>query len=108
MFVGRVGPHLEASIIHDYLYIAWQVKNVDATEERRRFADDLMLAAMKAAGMGCKADIIYRAIRLFGKPVFEGRNPEPLILCSTELPKCCGNEADERTECADCESRSSE
>lgn len=24
--IGRVGPHLEASIIHDWLYVAWQVE----------------------------------------------------------------------------------
>ena len=24
IFVGRVGPWLEAAILHDYLYIAWQ------------------------------------------------------------------------------------
>ena len=24
VFVGRVGPWLEAAIIHDYLYVAWQ------------------------------------------------------------------------------------
>ena len=106
MFVGRVGPHLEASIVHDYLYIAWQVRDVGATHERRRFADDLMLAAMRKAGMGCKADIIYRGIRLFGKCVFVGRNPEPLILCNKRLPKCCGDKAEEGTECVDCQTQS--
>lgn len=89
IFVGRVGPHLEASIVHDYLYIAWQVKGLKPTADRRRFADDLMLAAMKAAGMGCKAEIIYRAIRLFGGSIFLEEDSEPLILCSKQLPACC-------------------
>ncbi len=57
-YVGRVGPHLEATIVHDYLYIAWQLKcGVPPTKQMRRFADDLKLAAMKEAGMGCKAHI---------------------------------------------------
>ena len=107
IFVGRVGLHLEASIVHDYLYIAWQVKNVDPTEEMRRFADDLMLAAMKNAGMGCKADLIYRGIRLFGKSVFVDCNPEPLILCSKKLPKCCADKEEEGAECVDGHTQSS-
>ena len=32
--LGRVGPHLEAAIIHDYLSIAWQ--DVTARRDRRR------------------------------------------------------------------------
>ena len=107
IFVGRVGPHLEASIVHDYLYIAWQVKNVGPTEERRRFADDLMLEAMREAGMGCKAEIIHLGIRLFGRCIFVGRNPEPLILCSKKLPKCCADKAEEGAECADGQTQSS-
>ena len=83
-YVGRVGPHLEASIIHDYLYIAWQLTTDNGfpkpTREMRRFADDLMLVAMQEAGMGCKSRLIYRAIRCFGKGMFFGPNPEPLIL----------------------------
>ena len=96
-YVGRVGPHLEASIIHDYLYIAWQLKKGDSgipkrTSEMRRFADDLMLAAMKEAGMGCKALVVYRATRCFGKGIFFNSNPEPLILDLEKLFKECGRE----------------
>ncbi len=87
--VGRVGPHLEASIIHDYLYVAWQVKNKSPTDAMRRFADDLYLAAMQEAGMGCKAHLIYRAVRFAGRCIFYGRNPEPWILCDEKLPACC-------------------
>ena len=105
LFLGRVGPHLEASIVHDYLYIAWQVKDLNATDDMRHFADDLMLAAMREAGMGCKADIIHLAICLFGKRVFYGRNREPLILCGKQLPRCCGNGEEERTESPDCPSQ---
>ena len=90
-YVGRVGPHLEAAIVHDYLYVAWQFHGESPSPERmkemRRFADDLMLAAMQAAGMGCKAQLIYRAIRCGGRGVFFGRNPEPLVLDLRALPK---------------------
>ncbi len=88
-FVGRVGPHLEATIVHDYLYIAWQQLGIPATDKRRLFADQVMLAAMLEAGMVCRAFAIYRFIRFFGKCIFYGRNPEPLILCHDEIPDCC-------------------
>ena len=56
--------------------------------EMRRFSDDLMLAAMKAAGMCCKAHLIYVAVRLFGWCIFSKRNPEPLILIDDKPPNC--------------------
>ena len=38
---SRVGPHLEASIVHDWLYVAWQLEEgTEATEEWRLFADE--------------------------------------------------------------------
>ena len=95
MFVGRVGPHLEATIVHDYLYIAWQMKNLTPTDEMRRFADKLMLVAMREAGMCCKAYAIYCAVRLFGTCVFYGRDPEPLKLEKDKRPDCCRLERDE-------------
>lgn len=71
-FVDRVGPWLEAAILHDYLYIAWQdVPGRGPREEDRRFADDIMLAAMREAGVGAfRAWIIHRAVRLFGARAF--------------------------------------
>ena len=100
-YVGRVGPHLEAAILHDYLYVAWQFKKNDPTSERmmqmRRFADDLMLAAMRETGMGCKARLIHLAIRWCGRGIFFGRNPEPLVLDLNALPKqACGPSAGAR------------
>ena len=59
--VGRVGPHMEASIINDYLYSAWQVKDKCSTDAMQCFADELYLAAMQEACMGCKAHLIYQA-----------------------------------------------
>ena len=75
--VGRVGPHLEASIVHDYLYIAWQ--DIDGHGPRkadRDFADRLMLAGMEAARVGgFKRQLIYRTVRTFGWGVYESANP---------------------------------
>lgn len=89
VLVGRVGPHLEASIIHDYLYVAWQVKDEKATCAKWRFADKLYLAAMQEAGMGCRAHLIYLAVRCCGWCIFKATKPEPLILCDKKLPACC-------------------
>lgn len=95
-FVGRVGPHLEASIVHDYQYIAWQVTGLAPSEDMRRFADELMLVAMNAAGMCCKARLIYWAIRLFGCYAFFGKSPMPLILDEEQLPPCCYDDGDRK------------
>jgi hypothetical protein len=52
--VGRVGRHLEAAIVHDYLFIAWQL--LDEQGEHRgarkgdfQFANAVMFAGLKAA-----------------------------------------------------------
>ena len=51
--VSRVGPHLEASIVHDWLYVAWQrEEGAQATRERRLFADDVFRQAMREARVG--------------------------------------------------------
>ncbi|MEL6234205.1 MAG: DUF1353 domain-containing protein [Pseudomonadota bacterium] len=48
--VGRVGNHLEAAILHDFLFIAWQfVEGRGARYSDFRFSNALMLAAMEAA-----------------------------------------------------------
>ena len=94
IFAGRVGPHLEASIVHDYQYIAWQEAGVSPNGKMRRFADEFMLVAMNAAGMGCKAMLIYWAVRLFGCCVFFRKERKPLILCEDHLPNCCRSEKD--------------
>ena len=75
--VGRVGRHLEASIVHDFLYIAWQdLPGGEPRREDRRFADELMLAAMECAKVrGFRRQVIYRAVRAFGWPAYAGRNP---------------------------------
>ena len=50
-YAGRVGPHLEAAIVHDFLYVAWHdLKDMCPNARMRFFAGRIMLAAMKAAG----------------------------------------------------------
>ncbi|MCH7539423.1 MAG: DUF1353 domain-containing protein [Proteobacteria bacterium] len=76
--VGRVGPHLEASIVHDFLYIAWQdLEERGPRDEDREFADKLMRVAMEKAGVsGWKRFLVYNAVRLFGSGVYR-RKDEP-------------------------------
>ena len=73
--VSRVGPHLEASIVHDWLYVAWQHEKKDATEEMRGFADDVFRAAMQVAKVkGRQVWLIYQAVHFGGKRAFYGRD----------------------------------
>ena len=68
IFVGRVGPHLEAAIVHDFLYIAWQdLDRRGVRREDRRFADRLLYAALKAAGVHFfKRWLIFIAVTVGG------------------------------------------
>ena len=91
-YVGRVGRHLEAAIVHDWLYVAWQQLGLLPTDDMRLFSDRIMLAGMLTSGMGCKAYGIYWAIRVFGTCVFYGRNREPYILEHCKMPDCCRHE----------------
>lgn len=94
--VGRLCSHLEASIVHDYLYVAWQVKGKCPTDPMRlwRSTDTLYLKAMREAGMGCKAHLIYLAVRVASGGIFCRRHPKPWILCDAKLPSCCANAED--------------
>lgn len=83
--VGRVGPHLEASIVHDFLYIAWQdVADRGARREDREFADKVMLAAMAEARVNPIIRwLIYLAVRLFGAGPYERRDPTRYVRDAT-------------------------
>ena len=62
--VSRVGPWLEAAVVHDFLTIAWRVLDGKGTARRRLFADDVMWAAMDAAGVSWwRKRLIYGAVR---------------------------------------------
>ena len=66
--VPRVGPYAEAAIVHDFLYIAWQIlPGHGARDEDRKFADELFREAMKQAAVsGLEALLLYKAVRWFG------------------------------------------
>lgn len=74
--VERVGPHLEAAIVHDFLYMAWQdLADRGIRREDREFADRLMYAGMKAAGVGVlKRSLIFVMIRMFGGVAYARRD----------------------------------
>lgn len=78
--IRRVGPYLEATIVHDYLYVAWQYLEDEADREPRDkdrlFADELYRAAMTAAKVpGSQVRLIYHAVRTFGRSTYAGQNP---------------------------------
>lgn len=47
--IGRVGPHLEACIVHDWLYIAWQGQDRKPKKADWKFANRVLYAGLKAA-----------------------------------------------------------
>lgn len=77
--IGRVGPHLEATIIHDFLYVAWQdLPDRGARRRDQVFADKLMRAAMREASVDfTDRFLIYNALKLAGWPVYQDPNPPP-------------------------------
>ncbi len=86
--IGRVGPWLEAAIIHDYLYIAWQdVSGRGPNEQDRRFADNIMRAAMQAAKVGpLRIWAIFAALRLFGGPGYRRGAQERFVdICDPDI-----------------------
>lgn len=76
IIAGRVGPWLEAAIVHDYLYIAWQdVPGLSPRQRDRAFADLVMLRGMEAARVGIlKRRLIYAAVRVFGWTAYRRPN----------------------------------
>lgn len=80
-FVGRVGPHLEAAIVHDWLYVAWQL--IEGRAPRRRdwaFANQVMYAGLRAARVPWLQQAAIRAaleLPLFSWRVFRGRDDGP-------------------------------
>jgi len=53
--VERVGPHLEAAIVHDFLFIAWAYAPDEAdrrpTREKWLFANRVMITGLQRAGV---------------------------------------------------------
>ena len=101
-FVGRVGRHLEAAILHDYLYGAWQDRDGGIPDpEEREFADRLFRAAMAAANVSwIKRGAIFKAVDWLGRRAFDSREEKRYVDVG-EICKCestCCDSTEERTE----------
>ena len=79
--IGRVGPWLEAAIVHDYLYIAWQDLPDGAPRfADRAFADEIMRVAMIEAGVPRWAVwLIHKAVRWFGAGAYARRDEDRYV-----------------------------
>ncbi len=79
--IGRVGPHLEASILHDFLYIAWQdLGQRGARDADRKFADELMRVAMGEAKVSAfRRCLIYVVVRAFGGCAYRRQGPKRYV-----------------------------
>ena len=61
--VGPIGRHLEASIVHDYLYMAWTDYRAKASRRDWDFADELFLVGMKVSKVPVfQRKLIYAAV----------------------------------------------
>lgn len=79
--VSKVGRHLEAAIIHDWLYGYHPEEGLAPGIWNRKLADAIFLAGMKAANVPrLRMWAIYRAVRLGGaKSYREGENQVVVI-----------------------------
>ena len=100
--VSRIGPHLEACIIHDWLYDAWIVRGLAPEIRMKRFADDALKVGMREARVNRLTTwIVWRAATLAGGKMFrKGPNasppPESDVLASRDqYESCCGTAEDE-------------
>jgi hypothetical protein len=59
--VGPIGRHLEASIAHDYLYMAWTDFREKASRDDWSFADLVFLAGMRVSNVP-KRGLIYEVV----------------------------------------------
>jgi hypothetical protein len=77
--VSQVGPHLEASIVHDFLYLAWQdMPGRGARRADHEFADAVLVAGLKEAEVGWFEEwLMERAVKNFGWPVYAEPNRSP-------------------------------
>ena len=85
--ITRWGSGVEASVIHDYLYVAWQfVENASRKPNKRdkKFADTVFYAGLIAARVPqWKARIMYRASRCCGWRTYKEENPNSWCRKST-------------------------
>ena len=74
-FVGPIGPHLEISIIHDYLYMAWTDFRADARRDDWDFAHEVFRVGLRVSKVPNRG-IIHGAVHsiLTGWPVFRSKS----------------------------------
>ncbi len=72
--VGPIGRHLEASIVHDYLYMAWTDFRAKAARSDWGFADAVFKAGMKVSKVH-KRKLIYNVVHsVIGWVVFRKKS----------------------------------
>ncbi len=74
---GRVGPWLEAAIVHDALFCLWQLfDGREPTEHDWLFANAVMDAGLKSAGVGRVTRWLFRQAlsTRWSRDTFDGRN----------------------------------
>lgn len=84
--IGRIGPHLEACIVHDWLYIAWQMQDRMPTKDDHKFANRVLYAGAKAAGCSWLTRTSLKLAMeapMFSWSVFRGRDKNMFV----EVPK---------------------
>lgn len=83
-FVGRVGAHLEAAIVHDFLFIAWRL--LEGRGARRTdfdFANEVMFAGLTAAEVPMNEALAIRAALKFpfiSWSVYSGNQPNAFFI----------------------------
>ena len=72
--VGPIGDHLEACIVHDYLYMAWTDFRTKPIRRDWDFADTVLKAGMESSSVGTlDQTLIYTAVRSVGWSTFRKR-----------------------------------
>jgi len=72
--VGRVGPHLEACIVHDWLYVAWQLQERSPTKADWKFANKVLYAGLKAAKVKWTVRTAIKVAMQFSWGVYKNRD----------------------------------
>ena len=92
-FYGRVGKHLEAAIVHDWLYVAWQLFlpfNAKPPARYRAFADNLFYHLLMASDgfYWWEAALMTRAVKTFGGGPFYKRDSLIIIDKKEDVLAC--------------------
>ncbi len=80
----RTSDCLEASIVHDYLYVAWQFLEPPNERKPRKydqtFADRLFYKTLLASGISNATSwVMYQSVRTFGWSTYKERDPDSFI-----------------------------